>query len=204
VHHARYGLLRPLELALWLWDVISMDFIVDLPVSNRCSSIWLVVDRFTKMSHFIPLQDAEQKAPHFVYIFLTEIWKHLAIPSIITSGRDIQFTSMIWKHVVGTLGIKSIMLSLFYPQTDGQTERINQSLECYFRGDCTYDQDNWKELLPMAEYTYDNSLHSTVRMTLFIANYGYYPWTNWPTVEPSWNPTFQNHILWLTSIHQLS
>jgi len=123
--HARYGLLQPLELAYRPWDDISMDFIVDLPVSNGCSSIWVAVDHFTKMSHFIPLKDGEKKAPDLVCIFLRGTWRHHGIPSTITSDRDRRFTSMIGKDIVDTLGIKYKVSPPFHPQTDGQTERIN-------------------------------------------------------------------------------
>jgi len=201
--HALYGLLQPLELAYRPWDEVSMDFIVDLPISNGCSSIWVVVDGFTKMSHFIPLKDREKKAPDLVRIFLKAIWRHHGIPSTITSDRDTRFTSAIWKGIVDTFGIKSKMSSSFHSQTDGQTERVNQTLECYLRNYCNYEQDNWEEMLPMAEYAYNNSLHSTVKITPFFANYGYHPRTNWPTAEPSRNPTFQNYVQWMTSVHQL-
>ena len=201
--HICYGLLQPLELAYRPWDKISMNCIVDLPVSNECSSIWVVVDRFTKISHFIPLRDGQKMAPDLVRIFLKEICKHHGIPSTITSDRDTRFTSTIWKGIVDTLGIQSKMSSPFHLQTDGQIERANQMLECYLRNYCNYEQDNWEEMLPMAKYAYNNSLHSTVKMTPFFANYGYQPRTNWPTAEPSQNSTSQNNIQWMTSVHQL-
>jgi len=202
-HHARYGLLQPLELGYRPWDKVSIDYIVDLPVSNGCSSICVVGDCFTKMSHFIPLRDGENKAPDLVHIFLREIRMHHGIPSTITSDRDTRFIRTFWKGIVDTLGIKSTMSSPFHPQTDGQMERIQHSSECYLRNYCNADQDNWEELLPMAEYAYNNSLHSTVKMTPCFANYGYYPWTNWPTADPSGNPTSRNHIQWMTSVCQL-
>jgi len=179
-----------------------MDCIVDLPVSNGCSSIWVVVYCYTKMSHFIPLTEGEKKAPDSVRIFLKEIWRHHGIPSTITSDGDTRFTSTIWKGIVDTLGIKSKMSSPFHPQTHGQTERVNQTLECYLQNYCNYEHGNWEEMLPMAEYAYNNSLHSTVKMTPFFANYDYHPRTNWPTAESSRNRTSQNHIQWMTSVHQ--
>ena len=202
-HHSCYGQLQPLELASRSSDEISVDFIVDLPVSNGCSSIWVVVDRFTKMSHCIPLKDREKKAPDLVRVFRRVIERHHGIPSTITSDRDTRFTSAIWKGIMDTLGIKSKMSSPFHPPTDGQTERMNQALECYLRNYCNYKEDNWEEVLPMAEYAENNSLHSTVKMKPFFAKYGYHSETNWPTAEPSWNLTSQNYIQWMTSVHQL-
>jgi len=202
-HYAHYGLLQPLELAYRPWDEISIDFIVDLLVSNGCSSIWVVVDCFTKMSHFIPLKNGEKTAAHVFHTFLREILRHDGIPSTITSDRDTRLTSTMWKGIIGTLGIKSKMSSPFHPQTNGQMERINKSLECYLQNCCNDEMDDWEEMLPMAEYAYNNSLHSMVKMTPFFAHYGCHPQINWPTAEPSQNPTSQNHIEWMACIHQL-
>jgi hypothetical protein len=99
-----------------------MDFIVHLPVSNGCLSIWVVVDHFTKMSNFVPLRDREMKTPDLVRIFQKEIWRHYGIPSTITSERDTRFTSMISKGIVDMLGLKSKKSLTFHHQTDGQTE----------------------------------------------------------------------------------
>jgi len=180
-----------------------MDFIVDLPISNECSSIWVVVNYFTKMSHFIPLRASKKKAPDLVRIFLRTIWRHHGIPSTVTSDRDTRFTSTIWKDIVDTLGLKSKMPSSFHPQIDGQMQRVHQTLECYLRNYCNYELDNWEEMLPIAEYAYNNSLHSTVKMIPFFANYGSHPRTNWPTTEFSGNPTSQNYIQWMTSVPHL-
>jgi len=127
-HHARYRLLRLPELVYRPWDEISVYFIVDTPVWNGCSSIWVVVDRFTNMSHFIPLKDGEKTAPDLVRIFLREIWRHHGIPCTITADWDTRFTSTIRKGILDTSGTKSKMSSPFHPQTDGQMERINRTL----------------------------------------------------------------------------
>jgi hypothetical protein len=89
------------------------------------------------------------------------------------------------------------------PQTDGHTEKLNQTLGCLLRNDSNYEQDNWEEMLPMADYAYNKSLHSTVKMTPFFPNYSYHRETNWPTAEPSPNPTSQNQIQWMTCVHHL-
>jgi len=166
--HACNGQLQPLELTYKPWDELSMDFIVHLQVSNGCSSIWIVVDRFTKMTNFLPLRDRKMKAPDLVCIFQKEIWRHYELSSTITSNRDTRFTSMIWKGIVDPQELKSKMSSTFHPQTNGPTERVNQTLECYHRKDCTNEQHCWEEMLPLAKYTYSNSLHSTVKLTHFL------------------------------------
>jgi hypothetical protein len=151
-----------MELTYRPCDEISMDFIVDLPVLNGCLSIWVVVDRFTKLSQFIPLKDGEKMTPDFVHIFLREIGRHHGTSSTVKSDRNTRFTSTIQKGIVDTLGFKSKMSSPFHLQTDEETESINQTLECYLRNYCNYEWDNWEEIMPMAECAFNNSLHSTV------------------------------------------
>jgi hypothetical protein len=128
---APYELLQPLELAFRLFDEISMDFIVDLPVSHGFSCIWVIVDHFTTMSHIIPLKNAGKKAPDLIGILLREIWRQHGRLSTITSDSDTQFTSMVLKGIIDSLGIKPKMSSPIYSQTDAQTVRINQTLKCY-------------------------------------------------------------------------
>jgi hypothetical protein len=95
------------------------------------------------------------------------------------------------------------MSSPFHPQTDGQTERVNQILECYLRNYCNYEQDHWSEILPMADYTHNNSLTTTTGISLFIANFGFNPQTNWPIKAEAKNPASRNCIHWMTSVHTL-
>ena len=157
-----------------------MDFIIELLVSDGCSSVWVIVDRFTKMAHFIPLKDGEKKATDLVRIFLKEVWRFHGLPSNIVSDRNSRLTSTFWSSLVEALDIRLKMSSPFHPQTDGQTERVNQTLECYLQNYCNYEQDNWSKMLPMAEYAYNNSLTTATGMSPFFANFGFDPRTNWP------------------------
>ena len=91
----------------------------------------------------------------------------------------------------------------FHPQTDGQTERVNQSLEQYLRQYCNYELDNWNDLLPLAEYAYNNSATTATQMSPFFANYGFHPQTNLPVEKESKNPAFRNYAHWMESIHEL-
>ena len=110
---------------------------------------------------------------------------------------------MIWKGIIDTLGIKSKMSSPVHLQTDRQTERINKTFQFYLRKYYNYGWDNWEEILAMTEYAYNNSLHSTVNMTPSVAKFSYHPGTFLPNAEPSQNPTSQNNIQSMTSVHQL-
>jgi hypothetical protein len=101
--HKSYGLLQPLELAYALWQSIAMDFITDLLLSNGCDQLWVVIDRYTKMSHFIPLKKNSKKAPDLAVIFAKEIWRLHGLPSDIISDRDSRFTSAFWKSLLSSL-----------------------------------------------------------------------------------------------------
>jgi hypothetical protein len=150
--HKPYGLLSPLELLYALWTSIAMDFTTDLPLSEDCDQLWVIVDRLTKMAHFIPLKKEQKTAEHLVRIFACEIWRFHGIPTDIISDRDSRFTSTEWKQFLGILGVRPRMSMSFHPQIDGQTERINQTIEAYLRSFINYEMDNWVGLLPMAEF----------------------------------------------------
>jgi transposase InsO family protein len=131
--HKPYGLLQPLDTPYVPWQSISMDFITDLPLSEEYDQLWVIVDRFSKMSHFIPLKKKAKKAQHLATIFAREIWKLHGLPVEIVSDRDSRFTSKFWQSLLSTLGIRPRMLTAFHPQTDGQTERVNQTIEAFLR-----------------------------------------------------------------------
>src|SRR5690606_8150880 len=154
--HKRFGLLHPLETPYAPWDSISMDFITQLPKSAGNTQIWVVVDRFTKMARFIALPP-KCKAPDLARLFAKEIFRFHGLPLDIVSDRDSRFTSNFWKELMELLEIKRNMSTAFHPQTDGQTERVNQTLEAYLRAFANYEQSNWSDLLHVAEFAYNNS-----------------------------------------------
>ena len=200
--HARYGLLQPLELAYKAWDSISMDFITELPESKGYTSIWVIVDRFTKMAHFIPLKKPAT-AEYLAEKFKKAYWRLHGLPSDIVSDRDSRFTSTFWQSLLTLLGIRPRMSTSFHPQTDGQTEKVNQSVNLYVRTFCNYEQDDWPSLLPLAEYAYNNSVTTGTGLTPFYANYGYHPRTNWPTKEVVRNPASENYVHYAHSVHEI-
>jgi hypothetical protein len=87
-HHKPYGLLLPLELPYAPWTSIAMDFITDLPLSEDCDQLWVIIDRFTKMAHIIPLKKDQKTAEHLVSIFACEIWRFHTILTDIISDRN--------------------------------------------------------------------------------------------------------------------
>jgi hypothetical protein len=200
--HQKYGLLQPLELPYAPWRSIAMDFITDLPESSGCDQLWVVVDRFTKMAHFIPLQKDGKTTEDLARIFAREIWKLHGLPMDIVSDRDSRFTSTTWKAFIETLGIKPRMSTAFHPQTDGQMERLNQTIEAYLRSFVNHEMDDWVDLLPMAEFAYNNSVTGTTGLSPFYANYGYYPIASNPMATAVRNPASKAYAHWMHTIHE--
>jgi hypothetical protein len=96
--HKSYGLLQPLEFGFSPWSSIAMDFITDHPLSDGCDRLWVIIDRYTKMAHFIPLKKQEKIAENLVLIFSREIGRLHGIPSNIVSDQDSRFTSSFGWH----------------------------------------------------------------------------------------------------------
>jgi len=104
-----------------------------LPTSEDCNQLWVIIDRFTKMAHFLPLRKDRKMAADLAVIFAREIWKYHGLPTDIVSDRDSRFTLETWKEFLRLSGIRPRMSTAFHPQTDSQTERLNQTIEAYLR-----------------------------------------------------------------------
>jgi len=151
-----------------------MDFITSLPLSNGKDALWVIIDRLTKMGHFVACQGT-MNPKDLANQFLQQIIRPHGLPSSIVSDRGSLFTSDFWERVTKALGISQNLTTAFHPQTDGQMERANATLEQYLRAYCNYQQDGWKKLLPIAEFCYNNTQTGTTRITRFWANYRYHP-----------------------------
>jgi len=175
--HQPYGLLVPLPTPKRPWSSISMDFITELPKSKDRTVVMVIVDRLSKMSHFVPFRMLPT-AKIAANVFFKEIFRLHGLPDEIISDRGTQFTAEFWKNLCTILGIKHNLSSAHHPQTVGQTERVNGILEQYLRCFTNRRQDNWVDLLPYAEFAYNNSLQQSINQTPFYANYGYHPKSN--------------------------
>ena len=159
-----------------------MDFIVKLLLSKntitdiKYNSILVVVDRLTKYAHFIPWEE-KGNAKDLAKVILKEIIANHGIPQSIISNKDKLFTSKFWNTWTQQLGTKVKLLTAYYSRTDGQTKQTNQTLEQYLRHYINFKQNNWIDLLPLAQFAYNNHQHSTTRTSPFYANYGKHP--NW-------------------------
>lgn len=174
VRHKPYGPMRFLPVPERPWTSISMDFIEGLPLSRGHDAILVVVDRLSKMALFIPtFKDLD--TPDLVRLFLDRVFSKHGAPHDIVSDRGRHFVSKLWSGICAALRIKSNLSTAYHPETDGQTERVNQILEQYVRVYTNYQQDDWVDLLPLAEYTYNSSPHEATGVTPFFANKGYHP-----------------------------
>ena len=183
IRHKKFGLLEPLDVPIRPWNSVSMDFIIGLPESEGYTKIWVIVDRFSKMAHFIPLA-TDQPIKELALIFLKEVWRLHGLPESIISDRDSRFTSKFWRSLMNLLQVKLSLSTAFHPESDGQTERVNQTLEQYLRAYCSYQQDDWVSLLPLAEYAYNTSTSESTKVSPFEINHGFNPRTNWSGIVP--------------------
>jgi hypothetical protein len=169
------GLLQPLPIPEKRWEDISMDFIVQLPKTLRGhDAIFVVVDRLTKRAHFIPTVTTAN-APSVAQLFVSEIFRLHGLPRSITCDRDVRFTSKFWSSLLEILGVRINMSTAFHPQTDGQTERVNRTLEQILRTCVSYEQNDWDIHLPVVEFAYNNAKQVSTNMTPFFADLGQHP-----------------------------
>ena len=154
------GKLMPNSIPEKLQMHISVDFITKLPLAQGYNSILVVVDQLTKMVHFIPTTE-KTSAEGLARLFRDNMWKLHGLPESIISDRGPQFMAGLMRELNRMLGIESKLLMAFYPQTDGQTERVNQKLEQYLRMFINHRQEQWPEWLGTAEFAYNNKVHSS-------------------------------------------
>jgi len=176
IRHKKYGLLAPLEVPMSPWTAISMDFIVRLPESDGYTKIWVIVDRFSKMAYFIPLR-TEEHIKELALTFVKEIWPLHGLPESIVSDRDTRFTSKSWTSLIQLLQVKLNLSTAFRPESDGQTQRVNQTLEQYLRSYFSYQKEDWVSLLPFAKHAYNTSMWESTETSRFEINYGFSPQT---------------------------
>jgi hypothetical protein len=149
-----------------------MDFIVGLPrTSAGYDSIWMIVDRLTKVAHFIPVRTNYMGAK-LAELYMARIVCLHGVPKKTVSGRGFQFTSQFWQKLHECLDTKLNCSSTYHPQTDGQTERTNQVLEDMLRACALKHGGSWDKSLPYAEFSYNNCYQANLKMSPFEALYG--------------------------------
>nr|GEU92061.1 putative reverse transcriptase domain-containing protein [Tanacetum cinerariifolium] len=151
---------------------IAMDFVTKLPrTSSGHDTIWVIVKRLTKSAHFLPMRE-DYKMDRLARLYLNEIVSRHGVPISIISNHDSRFTSRLCQSMQKASGTRLDMSTTYHPQTDGQSERTIQTLEDMLRA-CVLDfERSWDVHLPLVEFSYNNSYHSSVRCALFEALYG--------------------------------
>ena len=145
------GELHPLPILDTPWDTASVNFIVELPESNRKDAIMVVVDSVTKCSHFVSTVTT-LTAARTTQLYLRHIWKHHGLPRKVVSDREPQFVAEFTKELYRLLVIKLAATTTYHPQGDRQTEQVNQELEQYLWLFSNQRQNNWDDLLPLTEF----------------------------------------------------
>ena len=162
--HKPYGLLQPLPMPKGPWKDIAMDFITDLPPSlfrgKAYDSILVVADRYSKMVVFIPCNKT-MEATDLAEAMESNVFKHYGIFESCVTDRGSLFTSGWWSTFCHYWNIRRRLSTAFHPQTDGMTERQNQTLEIFLRSYVNYHQDDWARLLAAAEYRLNDNVNVT-------------------------------------------
>ncbi|WVZ80100.1 hypothetical protein U9M48_027604, partial [Paspalum notatum var. saurae] len=172
VHLKPDGMLQPLNVPAWKWEDIHMDFVVGLPRTQKgYDSIWVIIDRFTKSAHFLPVKTIYH-AKTYAELYIAKIVSLHGVPRTITSDRGSVFVSRFWEQLQNALGTKLIHSSAYHPQTSGQVERVNQIVEDMLRACALTYSIKWDECLPLAEFAYNNSYQKSLEMAPFEALYG--------------------------------
>jgi len=156
------------------WSHILADFITKLPLAQGYNTVLVVCDRFSKMAHFIATME-KTSVEGLTRLFRDHVWKLHRLPESIILDRGVQFTAGMMKELNNLLGIQTKLSTVYHPQTDGQTERINQELEQYLRVFIDYRQEQWLDWLGTVEFTYNNKIHTAIKISPFKANYGQDP-----------------------------
>ena len=152
------------------WSHLTVDFITKLPVVAGKDVVLVVCDRLSKMTHFVAMTEGTL-AEGLARLFQDNVWKLHGLPESVVSDRGPQFVAELTKKLNRMLGIKTKLSMVFHPQTDGQTERMNQKLEQYLRFFIEHRQKDWPEWMAAAEFAINNKVHMATKVSPFIVNY---------------------------------
>jgi hypothetical protein len=198
------GLLQPLPVPPRPWSHVSLDLITDLPESQGFDSIAVFVDTYTKMAHFAPTKKTVT-APELARLFMDTVVKLHGLPRVLISDRDPRFTSDFWTSTFALLRTRLNISTSYHPQTDGQTERTNRTLEQILRAYCHPLHDDWAAFLSTAEFAFNAHVNASTGVSPFYATYGYNPDTpaTLDTAVPIDDPSALTHLERVKAVHAL-
>ncbi|KAA3480503.1 DNA/RNA polymerases superfamily protein [Gossypium australe] len=172
-HQVPSRLLQPVTILGWKWERVTMDFVSRLPLSSKKkNAIWVTVDRLITSTHFIPVRMVFS-LDRLAELYVSKIVRLDGVPVSSISDRDPLFTSRFWNKLQEALGTKFHSSTAFHPQTDSQSERVIQILEDMLRCYVLEFEGNWEKYLPLVEFAYNNSYHSSIKMAAYEALYGF-------------------------------
>ncbi|GJS49821.1 putative reverse transcriptase domain-containing protein [Tanacetum coccineum] len=170
--HQPSSLLVQPEIPQWKWEKITIDFVTKLPkTSTGQDTIWVIVDRLTKSAHFLPMKETDSMEK-LTRLYLKEVVSRHGVPVSIIPDRDSIFTSHFWQSLQKELGTQFDMSTAYHPQTDGQSKRTIQTLEDMMRACVINFRKGWDRRLPLVEFSYNNSYHTSIKAAPFEALYG--------------------------------
>src|SRR5258707_2423714 len=183
----KVGKLIPNKVPDRCWQVISVDMIGELLDSKGYNAVLMVVDCLSKQIHAIPTVTSLDSAG-VAWLFLEHIWRHHGLPEEVISNHGPAFMSNFSRELAALLGVKLTPSTSYHPQTDGQTEGVNQAIEAYRRVFVSHRQDDWANWLPLVEFTYNNKVHVATHRTPFELDAGQHPCLG---VEPTRTSTVE-------------
>jgi len=183
--HSPVGELQPLSVLDAWWDTLSVNFVVELPESSGHDAIMTVVDAVSKRVHFIPMHTTVT-VEGAAQLFLHYVWKLHGLLKHIISDRGPQFVALFTKELYRLLGIQISSSTAWHSQTDGQTECINQELDQFLCLFVNERQDDWYDLLSIAEFQHNNHVYSVTQQSPFLLDTGRIPHMGFePRQDPS-------------------
>ena len=176
--NARQGVLNPVPIPSRRFEVISVDFVTGLPMSEQGhDAVLTITDKFSKLVMFIPMLFGEgaSAAKQVARLFVDHWWRAHGTPARIISDRDKRFTSKFWEEFTTLVGTKSAMTTSYHPQANGQAENTNKTMETILRAFIEPRQRDWDEHLAAAEFAVNDSVHASTGYTPFQLVYGESP-----------------------------
>ncbi|MDN6032870.1 MAG: transposase family protein, partial [Lactococcus lactis] len=193
------GLFMPLPVPEGRWTDVSMDFVTGIPKTiSGYDMIMVIVDRFSKMAHFIPT-DKSLTAERCARLFVECCLKHHGVPRRLVSDKDVRFMNRFWYTIHFLFGTSLLFSTTNHPQTDGQTERINKVLNHLIRKHCSNDMLNWDQYLPIVEFAYNSTYQDSIKDVPFRLGIGYVPdsmkkVSHWKIDDDRFSPSAEEYM----------